>query len=112
MYAKTVAALAALTVFALSAAAQQTRAPAQRTKQAFKVETSAEGLVYPWGMAFLPDGRVLVTERPGRMRLIGKDGRPSAPLPGVPAVAAGGQGGLLDLTQSPDIAACQMIILY
>jgi glucose/arabinose dehydrogenase len=60
-------------------------------------------------MAFLPDGRVVVTERPGRMRLIATDGKVSAPLRGVPAVAAGGQGGLLDVALSPDFAVSKQI---
>jgi aldose sugar dehydrogenase len=102
---------AVLVAFAGQAAAQQTRAPAQRTKQAYKVETFAEGLSFPWGMAFLPDGRVLVTERPGRLRLIGRDGTVSAPLKGVPAVAVGGQGGLLDVALSPDFTSSKVIFL-
>ena len=69
------------------ATAQITNAPAQTTKVAIKAETFAKGLVHPWGMAFLPDGRLLVTERPGRVRLVGKDGRLSAPLKGVPGSA-------------------------
>jgi glucose/arabinose dehydrogenase len=48
------------------------------------VETFARGLDHPWGLAFLPDGRLLVTERPGRMRVIGTDGKLSQPLQGVP----------------------------
>jgi aldose sugar dehydrogenase len=61
------------------------------------VETIASGLVNPWALAFLPDGRLLVTERPGRMRIIGKDGKHSPALGGVPAVFARGQGGLHDV---------------
>jgi glucose/arabinose dehydrogenase len=61
------------------------------------VETIARGLEHPWALAFLPDGRVLVTERPGRMRLVAKDGRLSTPLAGVPKVFASGQGGLHDV---------------
>ncbi len=61
------------------------------------VETVAGGLVHPWSLAFLPDGRMLVTERPGRMRLVTRDGRLSPPLAGVPRVFASGQGGLLDV---------------
>jgi len=61
------------------------------------VETVAGGLVHPWALAFLPDGRMLVTERPGRMRIVGRDGRLSPPLDGVPEVRASGQGGLLDV---------------
>jgi glucose/arabinose dehydrogenase len=62
-----------------------------------KVETIASGLVHPWSVAFLPDGRMLVTERPGRMRIVTRDGRLSAPLDGVPQVHGGGQAGLLDV---------------
>jgi glucose/arabinose dehydrogenase len=61
------------------------------------VETVARGLENPWALAFLPDGRVLVTERPGRMRIVGKDGKLSPPLAGVPKVFASGQGGLHDV---------------
>jgi glucose/arabinose dehydrogenase len=57
----------------------------------------AAGLEQPWAVAFLPDGRFLVTERPGRMRIVSADGRVSPPLQGVPQVVAAGQGGLLDL---------------
>jgi len=61
------------------------------------VETVARGLENPWAIAFLPDGRLLVTERPGRMRIVGKDGKLSAALAGVPKVRASGQGGLHDV---------------
>lgn len=61
------------------------------------VETVAGGLVHPWGLAFLPDGRMLVTERAGRMRIVGRDGKLSPPLGAVPEVRASGQGGLLDV---------------
>ncbi len=64
---------------------------------AVNVETFARGLDHPWSMAFLPDGRLLVTERPGRMRIVGKDGKLSPPLAGIPRVFASGQGGLLDV---------------
>lgn len=70
----------------------------------FRLGTFAEGLEHPWGGGFLPDGRLLVSERPGRARLVGPDGRASAPLAGVPEVAAGGQGGLLDIRPTPDVA--------
>ncbi len=91
------------------ATAEITNAPPQKTKTAMKIETFAKGLVNPWGMAFLPDGRLLVTERPGRMRLIGKDGRLSPPLKGVPPVFASGQGGLLDVALSPDFVSSGLI---
>src|SRR5919107_999157 len=61
-----------------------------------RVETVARGLDHPWALEFLPDGRMLVTERPGRVRLIERSGRLSEPLEGVPQVQASGQGGLLD----------------
>jgi glucose/arabinose dehydrogenase len=111
MIARPVAALAMLLAFASQAAAEITRAPAQKTKRGVKVETFAKGLAYPWGMAFLPDGRLIVTERPGRMRLVGKDGRLSPPLKGVPAVAAGRQGGLLDVALSPDFASSKLVFI-
>ena len=74
-------------------------------------ETVAEGLEHPWALAFLPDGRMLVTERPGRLRLVGKDGRVSKPLGGVPAVQARGQGGLLDVAIDPQFADNRLVYL-
>jgi glucose/arabinose dehydrogenase len=61
------------------------------------VQTIASGLSHPWAIAFLPDGRLVVTERPGRMRIVGADGKLSPPLAGVPKVMASGQGGLHDV---------------
>ena len=72
---------------------------------AFRLRTFATGLEHPWGGGFLPDGRLLVSERPGRARLVAPDGRVSAPLAGLPAVEASGQGGLLDMQPAPDFAA-------
>jgi glucose/arabinose dehydrogenase len=68
---------------------------------AVRVQTIARGLEHPWALAFLPDGRMLVTERPGRLRRVDRDGRVSEPLAGVPRVLARGQGGLLDVTLDP-----------
>jgi glucose/arabinose dehydrogenase len=73
-------------------------------------EVLADGLVHPWGLDFLPDGTVIVTERPGRVRLFSK-GRLSDPLPGVPKVLAGGQGGLLDVTLAKDFARTGTLFL-
>jgi aldose sugar dehydrogenase len=67
--------------------------------------------VHPWGLAFLPDGRMLVTERPGRLRLVGADGRLSEPLSGVPRVLAQGQGGLLDVVASPRFVSDGLLYL-
>src|SRR3974390_2402887 len=61
------------------------------------VQTVASGLVHPWSLAFLPDGGMLVTERPGRIRLVTRDGQLSPPLGNVPNVFAVGQGGLFDV---------------
>lgn len=60
-------------------------------------EVVASGLENPWGVGFLPDGRFLVTEKSGRIRVVGADGKLGAPLAGLPAIASGGQGGLLDV---------------
>ena len=75
----------------------------------FTLETVATGLVNPWSLAFLPDGRMLVTERPGRLRYVSKSGELSAPISGVPAVFATGQGGLLDVVLSPNFATDSLI---
>jgi glucose/arabinose dehydrogenase len=69
-----------------------------------EVQTFASGLVNPWGLAFLPDGRMLVTERPGRMRIVTANGVLSAPLKNVPEVWVSGQGGLLDVELDRDFA--------
>jgi aldose sugar dehydrogenase len=75
------------------------------------VVTVADGLEQPWGLAFLPDGRMLVTEKEGRLRLVGSDGTLSEPLAGVPEVYDGGQGGLLDVALDPDFASNQLVYL-
>ncbi|MFZ0397994.1 MAG: PQQ-dependent sugar dehydrogenase [Methyloceanibacter sp.] len=76
-----------------------------------KVETVATGLSHPWGLAFLPDGRMLVTERSGTLRLVSKDGKLSEPLSGVPKVVAMGQGGLLDVAIDPDFKSNSLVYL-
>lgn len=73
-------------------------------------ETLASGLEHPWALGFIGDGRMLVTERPGRMRVVQADGRLGEPIAGLPEVDAGGQGGLLDLVT--DSAFAQNRILY
>lgn len=77
-------------------------APAQA--QGVRPETVVAGLQNPWGLAFLPGGRFLVTERPGRLRVVAADGKLGAPVAGLPEVAAGGQGGLLDVVTDSDFA--------
>jgi glucose/arabinose dehydrogenase len=71
----------------------------------------ARGLEHPWGLAFLPDGRMLVTERAGRLRLVSRGGELSQPLTGVPEVRAGGQGGLLDVALGPRFAQDRLVYL-
>jgi aldose sugar dehydrogenase len=76
-----------------------------------KVETVATGLSHPWGLAFLPDGRMLVTERSGTLRLVSKDGKLSPALSGVPKVVVAGQGGLLDVAIDPDFKSNNLVYL-
>ncbi len=77
-------------------------APSGETKVV--VTTVAKGLEHPWSIAFLPDGRMLVTERPGRLRYVTGEGELSAPIAGLPEVYAKGQGGLLDVVLDPHFA--------
>jgi glucose/arabinose dehydrogenase len=69
----------------------------------------ASGLVHPWGLALLPDGQWLVTEKPGRMRVVSAEGQISQPITGLPAVDARGQGGLLDVILSPTFGQDRLI---
>jgi glucose/arabinose dehydrogenase len=90
----------------------QADAPVARTGQGpVRLVTVAEGLEHPWGIAFLPDGRALVTERPGRLRIVATDGKLGEPLAGVPAVHAVNQGGLLDVALDPDFGANRLVYL-
>ncbi len=89
--------------------AGQTRACAAPQSTGFAVEVLTEGLVHPWAVEPLPDGALLVTEKPGRMRIVSRDGKVSEPLRGLPRVEAGGQGGLLDVALGPDFAHDRMI---
>lgn len=75
------------------------------------VSAVAGGLTHPWSLAFLPDGRMLVTERPGQLRIVERDGRVSDPIAGVPDVHAEGQGGLLDVALDPAYASNRFIYL-
>jgi glucose/arabinose dehydrogenase len=91
-------------LFAGAGACQDAQPVAPSGETKVEITTVAEGLEHPWGLAFLPDGRMLVTERPGRLRYVTKDGGVSEPISGVPAVFAEGQGGLLDVVLDPDFA--------
>ncbi|MCU0635636.1 MAG: PQQ-dependent sugar dehydrogenase [Gemmatimonadaceae bacterium] len=107
----------ALMTSASACLAQPNEGPAPKspspsyTAGVVRVDTVATGLEHPWAVAQLPDGRFLVTERPGRLRLIDQKGTVSAPITGVPAVHAVGQGGLLDVTLAPDFATSKTLYL-
>ena len=125
----TALAAAATLTFALSAAADpdpfsapsavgqspaypdQTRAASPLAQTLYHVETVAEGLDHPWSLAWLPDGRMLVTERPGRLRLVSPGGTLSPPVLGMPAVRAQDTGGLLDVALDPAFAENHLVYL-
>src|SRR5688572_3433013 len=88
---------------------EQTRACGMRSKTAFEVIVVAKGLENPWAVEPLPDGNLLVTEKPGRMRIVSGKGIVGKPLTGLPEIKAGGQGGLLDVALSPDFASDRTI---
>jgi glucose/arabinose dehydrogenase len=108
-YVALITCLITLRPFLVQAQAPRSPTPAP-VNGAFSVETVAKGLEHPWSLAFLPDGRMLVTERPGRLRLA-VDGKLSEPLVGVPRVYASGQGGLLDVALSPAFDKDRLIYL-
>ena len=93
--------------------AQALDGPSVVATQKARVELTivTSDLEHPWGIAFLPDGRALVTERPGRLRIVDRSGKVSEPLAGVPSVDAVGQGGLLDVALDPEFARNQRIYL-
>lgn len=93
------------------AATAATPQPATSEKAAFDVIEVVSGLENPWALAFLPDGAMLVTERPGRLRRIGADGKVSEPISGLPDIFVDGQAGLLDVALSPQFATDNTIYL-
>jgi glucose/arabinose dehydrogenase len=92
------------TVSSLFLAAALLQALPSAAADALRAVTVAQGLVNPWSLAFLPDGRMLVTEKPGRLRVVEADGKLGAPLAGLPAISVGGQCGLLDVLLDPKFA--------
>jgi len=88
---------------------QQTRAPEARSGVEIAVEEIATGLDEPWAIAFLPDGRMLVTEREGRLRIVTRAGQVSEPIAGLPQMVTRNQGGLLDVIPAPDFAQSRLI---
>jgi glucose/arabinose dehydrogenase len=89
--------------------AGQTDAPERLTNVAFEVVTIAQGLDLPWALEFLPDGRMLVTEKAGRLRILSADGTLSPAVTGLPPLTARGQGGLLDVALDPAFATNQLV---
>ena len=89
--------------------AGQTRIPGVKTGTPLQVSIIARNLRAPWGLAFLPDGRMLVTEKPGTMRIVTQQGTVGSTLLGVPAVRFQGDGGLYDVKLDPDFARSRLI---
>ena len=96
-------------VVVLQSSVSATEQTVQSKAGALKVEVLTNQLEHPWGLAFLPDGQLLVTERPGRLRYLSKDGKLSAPIQGLPDIVVNGQGGLLDVLLDKDFASNQRI---
>jgi glucose/arabinose dehydrogenase len=89
--------------------AGQTRIAGVKTTAAYKGTVLSEGLKQPWGITTLPDGRFLITEKGGTMRIASQDGKLSAAITGIPKVNSGGQGGLLGLTLDPNFTSNRMV---
>ena len=103
---------AAITAVATSVAGTPADAQVIESEEhRFRVVTVATGLVNPWGLAFLPNGDLLVTEKAGRVRLVRKGTRQPVPVPGAPEVVARGQGGLLDIELHPRFAQNRLVYL-
>jgi glucose/arabinose dehydrogenase len=102
---------AADTYFPKSAFRGQTRAPTLLSRVSYRVETVAKGLVHPWSLAFLPDGRMLVTEKAGRLRIVSRSGELSSPLDGVPTLAKfpDGDGGVHDVLLDSQFATNRIL---
>ena len=103
--------LAALAPMACSAGSEGPTAPQVPPQHEFRVEVLMEGLAHPWGLAFLPDGRMLVTERSGTLNLVDPDGWTRQRVAGVPPVDARNQGGLLDVALHPDFGDNRFVYL-
>lgn len=103
--------LACVSAVTLLAAATSTPKGTKSQEHALRIVTIASGLEHPWGHTFLPDGRIIVTERPGRLRII-KDGQLDPdPVTGLPDIAARGQGGLLDVARHPDFSNNRLLYI-
>ncbi len=81
---------------------EQTRVPSVQTQSNYSVEVITDELEYPWGLDFLPDGRMIVSQKPGNIRIVNVDGKVSDPIDGVPSVRYQGSGGMFDIKLAPD----------
>ncbi|PHN06820.1 PQQ-dependent sugar dehydrogenase [Flavilitoribacter nigricans] len=88
---------------------EQTRVPTVGTPSPYTATIITDDLEFPWGLDFLPDGRMIVSEKPGNIRIISKDGKVSQPLAGVPPVRYQGSGGMYDLKLAPDFATSRRV---
>jgi glucose/arabinose dehydrogenase len=100
-----------LIVSTCTTAATQTPGAFNSERHSFRVVTVVDGLAHPWGLAFLPNGDMLVTERPGRLRIIRQGTLDPEPIAGVPEVWARGQGGMLDVALHPQFATNRFVYL-
>ena len=105
------AATAALCLAAFPLAAAERLGTVESAEHTFHLVMVTDGLEHPWGLAFLPDGRMLVTERPGRLRIVADGVLEPEPVAGVPEVWADGQGGLLDVALHPGFAENALVYL-
>jgi glucose/arabinose dehydrogenase len=111
MYKFRLALACALVLAAAPAAFAQDTQRLRTEKVEVIVETVARNLQNPWGLVFLPDNRMLVTERPGRLRIVDAEGKLSEPIKGLPRIAVRGQGGLLDVALDPNFAQNRLVYL-
>jgi len=110
-HARRLLATSAVLVLAFASSGQAVEETISSEQAEATVTTFADGLRHPWGLAFLPDGTMLVTEKDGQLRHVGEDGTLSEPIAGAPEVDARGQGGLLDVAIAPDFAESRQVYL-
>jgi glucose/arabinose dehydrogenase len=108
---RTLIGASAATIFVAAAAAGNEALVFESEVQRFRVMTVAEGLEHPWAVAFLPDGAMLIAERPGRLRVIREGALAKEPIKGVPKVYAKGEGGLLDVALHPQFEKNRLVYL-
>lgn len=88
---------------------EQTRVPSVKTQSAYSINIITDDLEFPWGLDFLPDGRMIVSEKPGNIRIVSREGTVGDPLKGVPPVRYQGSGGMFDIKLAPDFEASRRV---